>query len=190
MSHAHLLDKPILDLIPLNCGTIVDLGCGYGTWGFYIKTRKKCKLLVGLDVWKPYLIRLKTMKIYDALILCKLPYLPFREKIFDVVVACEVLEHLIKRDGLKLLVELEMISKKFIVISIPLNYVQEGFDGNAFEEHISEWDRNQLEALGYEVEELKTLPRSLAFLDTLRRLMTGMAKRPIFLIGKTEVTGA
>ena len=48
---------------------------------------------------------------------------PFRDKSYDVVLACEVLEHIPWKDVDKALSELHRVSKKYVVISIPYSSV-------------------------------------------------------------------
>ena len=52
--------------------------------------------------------------------------LPFKNKSYDVVLACEVLEHIPWKDVDKALMELHRVSKKYVVISIP--YASLGFE--------------------------------------------------------------
>ena len=52
--------------------------------------------------------------------------LPFEDKSYDAVLACEILEHIPWKDVDKALNELHRISKKYVVISIP--YSSAGFE--------------------------------------------------------------
>lgn len=63
MSHAQILNTPIRNLILDECGTVLDVGCGYGEFGFMVKVRKNCDFLIGIDVWKPHLDRLEKLKV-------------------------------------------------------------------------------------------------------------------------------
>jgi SAM-dependent methyltransferase len=100
MSHHPLLNEHILKLIPsqLDNKSILDVGCGYGEWGFLIRTRKQgSPFLIGLDIWMPYLKRLNSLTVYDLLIRAALPYIPLRQKSVNISLACEILEHLHKK---------------------------------------------------------------------------------------------
>lgn len=47
--------------------------------------------------------------------------LPFKENEFDTSIACEILEHLPKKDLNKALSELNRVSKNYVIISVPYN---------------------------------------------------------------------
>jgi len=42
MSHSQLLNAPVLGFLPddLSDMVVLDVGCGFGEWGFIIRTRK------------------------------------------------------------------------------------------------------------------------------------------------------
>jgi len=48
--------------------------------------------------------------------------LPFKDGLFDTVIACQVLEHIPFEDFEKALFELKRISKKYVIISLPETY--------------------------------------------------------------------
>jgi len=181
--HASVLNKPIMTLIPDDCGVMLDVGSGRGSWGFLIKVYKKSQFLIGLDIWKPYLDKLNRLKVYDDLMRVCLPYLPFQEKSFDVTLASEVLEHLTHQDGLIFLNELDRVTRRRIIISTPLNLPQNRIvDGNPFNKHRSEWKPKELRRLGFEVKRIKRLPKTLAFTDKFRRMITRMKSKPSFWV--------
>jgi len=155
MSHDPTLNSYILDVLPNNLdGLIVlDVGCGFGEWGFLIKTRKQgAPYIIGMDIWLPYLEKLHPLNIYNELIQADAPYVPLKSKSIDIALACEVLEHLPKGQGNILLKELERVTKKLIVISTPLNYPQKDVHGNPYERHVTEWAPDELKQLGFKVE--------------------------------------
>jgi len=176
MSHEYLINDPVLDLIPNNCGRVLDVACGMGEWGFFVKTRKNCSYLVGIDIWEPYLEKLRQLNIYDELIISRLPKLPKFDQLFDVILALEILEHLTKENGYKLLKNLEQLIKTggIIIVSTPMNY--------PCETHISEWTPRELENLGYNVKKVHTLPKTLRLADELRRFILRLPKGPVYLI--------
>lgn len=66
---------------------------------------------------------------------CKLP---FRNKVIDVVVACEIIEHLRKNICVPFLNSLDNISRGSVIISTPnYKYIQGDILGNPHEEHVS-----------------------------------------------------
>lgn len=185
MSHNNVLNLQILSLITnIPDKTILDVACGFGDWGFLIRSRKKCLSIAGLDIWRPHLYMLKNLKIYDRLIQAKIPFMPFKEKSFDISFACEILEHLSKEDGNKLLSELERVTKGFIIVSVPVNLPQKEAYGNPYEEHVCEWSERDFSRQGYTVIVVNTIPKTLRILDRMRRLITRLPPTPKFIIAQ------
>lgn len=108
--------------------------------------------LVGIDIWKPYLAELKAQRIYDDLVLADAVNLPFNERSFDVVIACEIIEHLPKERGSTMLINCERVARGKVVISTPnYRYRQYALRGNPFEEHISFWNDSDIKEAGYKI---------------------------------------
>lgn len=112
--------------------TILDVGCGEGTYGFlltnlwfqtqawqYNPKRRRPRLIVGLDI-KRKLNRSKLIKdIYDKFVCASAERLPFLDKSFETIICIELIEHLEKEGAQKLLDEMERVAKKQIIISSP-----------------------------------------------------------------------
>ena len=166
-----ILSSPLMHLplvIPLIDGlSILDVGCGRGKWGYLMRvdwwaTRKgerdkEPELLVGVDLFLPFLSKVRYHRIYDDVVYCHASYLPFATQSFDVVLASEILEHIPKEQGLLLLQEAERIAKKSVIITTPhLAFrrrgglpTPEGF--NPLERHVQRWTVKQLRERGYHV---------------------------------------
>ena len=187
MGHAPILNTYVLNFLPedLDNRVILDVGCGFGDWGFLIRTRKSGVLyLIGVDIWRPYLKKLCSLKVYDELIQVKLPRIPLKEKSVDISLACEILEHLPKRDGYELLRELERVTREMIVASVPLNLPQDEIHGNPFQKHISEWLPKDFARYGYEIEIVHRLPKTLRFVDKIRRFIFKLPPTPRFIVAR------
>lgn len=135
---------------------ILDIGSGLGKNGLFLKHFSWCSnieiRLVGIDVWKPHLKVAATANIYDALIVADLRFLPFKSQSFDVMIMSEVLEHLPKSEGFKLLTFMEQLSNEgsIIVLTTPQGHQpQEELRGNPHEKHRSIWQRGELREFGY-----------------------------------------
>ena len=137
---------------------ILDVGCGFGKYGSLIKhvslERKLCPYIIGIDVWLPYLRALNGINAYDALLSCEAGNLPFSNRIFDLVIATEIIEHMEKRNGILFLKSLEKLAKKggLIIVSTPQGkQEQETSEGNTYQIHKSVWMKYELECLGFSV---------------------------------------
>ena len=118
--------------------------------------------IIGVDIWKPYIRKIKRFKVYDSLVIADVRFLPFRRRVFNIVLACEILEHLPKDDAEKVLREVEMVAKGMIIVSTPLGFMEQDVThGNPYQKHISAWQPEDLEKNGYDVQILEgNLPSS------------------------------
>lgn len=159
MSHAGTEDKLLPYLFPPNLDglKILDLGHGLGQTGLMLRglgvTRGQPEL-TGVDVYKPYHLLQERLGIYDKVILhdlCETP-LPFKNKTHHITIGQQVIEHLPKEKGIRLLVELECVTKDLIIIATPNGYHESGpgTDGNQHSAHLSAWHPNDFQKHGYE----------------------------------------
>lgn len=83
----------------------------------------------------------------------------YGERSFDVVMSCEVLEHLKFEDGPDLLDAMEAVAVNLVILTTthgfqeqsPEDYPGETWSDNPHQKHISGWCHTDLEALGYTV---------------------------------------
>jgi hypothetical protein len=106
---------------------------------------------VGLDVFRPYLMKCHEMGVYDDLILCDAKSLPLRPKSFDIVLCIEVLEHMRREEGEKLLRAIEEVARTLIVLSTPVGKQRLSYDPNPYQEHKYIWKPIQLQKLNYKL---------------------------------------
>ncbi|MCL0058162.1 class I SAM-dependent methyltransferase [Dehalococcoidia bacterium] len=103
-----------ISLIPEDCCSILDAGCGDGritnplTSGY--------GRVVGLERSQEALRHVKAEKILGSI-----ESLPFPDKEFDLVLCCEVLEHLPFKVYPRVLTELERVARKYIIVTVPNN---------------------------------------------------------------------
>lgn len=156
--------KLIPYVLPLIEGyKILDIACGKGKWGYLLRvdfwytssgksSKKQVEYLIGTDVFQPYLNFVKKHEVYDDVILCDALHLPFKDQSFDTSLAIEVIEHLKKKDGDKLLNEAERVSGKSVIITTPHNpFRQDSLNGNVHQTHISKWSAKEFEVRGYNI---------------------------------------
>ncbi|MDD5037926.1 MAG: methyltransferase domain-containing protein [Dehalococcoidales bacterium] len=138
-------------LIDKEARTVLDVGCGKGEPMMAIN-RHQHYLTVGIDVFEPYLRECRRQGIHHQYLLGDIRKLPFRDKSFDVVLCMEVLEHLERADGEKLLRDMERTARKQVLLTTPVGkYQQESFEGNPHQEHKYIWSPDEMQALGYKV---------------------------------------
>jgi ubiquinone/menaquinone biosynthesis C-methylase UbiE len=105
--------KVILDIIPKECATIVDVGCGDGAITNVLAEKHK---VIGLDLSK---VALKHLSAKTSPITGSADYLPFKDKSIDMVLSSELLEHLPNEVLTRAISEIKRISKKYVLISVP-----------------------------------------------------------------------
>lgn len=137
-----------------NAKTVLDVGCGDGSLMVKVNADKKYKV-IGIDLYGPYLKKAKDSGVYQRITKGNLKTINFKNKSFDVVLASQVIEHLSKRDSLKLIQKLEKIAKEKVIIATPKGFVKydpfEVIDGNKLQEHKSGWEIEEMRRLGYKV---------------------------------------
>ncbi|MGD9131074.1 MAG: class I SAM-dependent methyltransferase [Candidatus Bathyarchaeota archaeon] len=130
---------------------ILDMGCGNRSrishFGIF------CKVFsVGIDLYRPYLIESKKKELHHEYVLMDIRKLGIQPRSFDYVVAFEILEHLIKRDGVTLINEIERIARKCVIVSVPNGFLhQKAYDGNPLQAHRSAWTESEFQHFGYRI---------------------------------------
>jgi SAM-dependent methyltransferase len=147
---------PILlrpSIIPNNVKDVLDVGCGRGILAPVLRTYREPRLIVGLDFYEPYLSFVAGMRMYDSLIRLDLSSssLPFIDKSFDIVLCLEVIEHLEKQHGLRLLDELERVGRRVVISTPGMFFPQSPLDDNPRQVHRSLFRVRELERRGYRV---------------------------------------
>jgi len=129
------------------CRSVLDLGCGS------YSPIKYCEIAysVGVDAFEQYLRESKKRKIHNKYILKDITKVRFKPKSFDAVIMIDVLEHLEKEQGRRLLRKVEKWTRERVIVSTPNGYLpQKSADGNPFQAHRSGWTVGEIKKLGYE----------------------------------------
>lgn len=154
-----------------NCERVLDLGCGYNS------SLRHCNVpfTVGIELFEPYLQESKKKGIHSQYIKADIRETEFKPKSFDAVIAIEVLEHLTKQEGYKLLIKMERWARKKVIITTPNGYLwQNGYNNNPLQEHKSGWSSVELKSLGFEVFGINGWKR-------LRGYQGSVKYKPVFL---------
>ncbi len=135
----------------MDIGSLLDVGCGSHS---PIRPYSKNFFSVGVDLFEPSIEKSKKDGIHneykkiDVLDIGK----NFKPNSFDCVIALDVIEHLTKEDGYKLLDMMEKIAKKKVIIYTPNGFIAQGADdGNLWQIHKSGWTAGEMEKRGYKV---------------------------------------
>ncbi len=131
----------------------LDVGCGRGKWGFLLKThRLSCTgapiYVAGVDLRRESIESSLARCVYDDLRVANATDLPYADKSFDSVIACEVIEHLPQEQGLRLVQEARRVARACVVVSTPhAAGLRQGYD--SFENHLSSYTYREFSALGF-----------------------------------------
>jgi len=178
MSHAGTEDKLLPSLFPENLEglRILDVGHGLGQTGLFIRSefveRGWCELY-GIDIHPTYHELQKKIAIYDELYLGDArERLPYPDNYFHTSIVQHVIEHMLHRDGVRLLTELIRVTQNRIIVTTPNGYHRSdpGRHGNTFSEHLSGWSPKLLERLGYQTR-VVTKNVNSRMLQTIARLL-------------------
>jgi predicted TPR repeat methyltransferase len=135
-----------------SCKTLLDIGCGFDS---PIKRfSHRLERTVGIDVFAPYIARSRAAAIHseyhetDALAAAS----KFGARAFDCVVAVDLIEHLEKPQGIRLLEVMERMARCKVIVFTPNGFVaQAGYDDNPYQAHRSGWSVNEMRERGYRI---------------------------------------
>lgn len=164
--------------IPLPDFKILDVGCGFGKWGFLI--RDTFEVMIGQNFnkkdWKIHITGVEPFDKCITNIQKELYHNIIQKDIFDVlpdlgkfdlIIMGDVIEHFDKEDAYKLL-DLLFEHSENIIISTPLGFMPQGaWADNKREIHKSGWKLDDFKK--YNVVEHRILKDNL-FLDMMKKI--------------------
>jgi len=139
-----LIESVLLLLSPHKKAKVLDAACGFGKWGFLIKIHYDVEV-IGIDLSINNLAK----RNYDELIMADVRYLPFKDLAMDYSLACEIIEHLSKEGGIKMIKELERVTKKKILLTTP--YASWYYEKPKVNGHITKWKPKEFKEMGFKV---------------------------------------
>ncbi len=138
-------------IITLQPRSILDVGCGFGMWGFLSRmyldvgeTRLQPSewqvRIDGLELFQPY-IQVHHRALYSNIIIGDIRELAPQLDNYELIIAGDVIEHLDKDDGERVVEQLYDKATRALLVNVPLG---EGWDhpechGNPGELHRSLW---------------------------------------------------
>ena len=132
--------------------SLLDVGCGNNSP--ILRFGRRPAYSVGIDLHRPWLHESRAKGIHDEYVEANVLDLAarFERGQFEVVLACDVLEHLDPGDGANLLAMMETVASQRVVVLTPNGFVPQGETwGNPLQVHRAGWTAEALERLGYEV---------------------------------------
>jgi hypothetical protein len=132
--------------------TLLDVGCGSDSP--VKRFSRRMEQTTGIDAFQPSLERSRAAGIHHEYRLMNAMDIAreFPERSFDVVLACDLIEHLEKSDGLRLLEMMERLARKKVIVYTPNGFLeQREYDGNRYQVHLSGWEVEEMQERGYRV---------------------------------------
>ena len=133
----------------MGCRTLLDIGCGPQS----LMARIDWDYSVGIEGYGPAAETARLSATHSQVVSCNLLEIPlmFEPASFDAVAALDVIEHLEKEEGYRLIETMERLARKVVVLSTPNGFLPQSSDDNELQEHISGWDWREMEELGFTV---------------------------------------
>lgn len=165
--YRRLLTRELTD-----CGRILDVGCGRDSPIRWISDSQGYDFTVGVDISEADLNESRRLGIHDCLVVLDISTLgrAFKSRSFDCVLASDVIEHLEKEQGLRLLDDMERVARRHVVVFTPNGFLEQPPDeDNPWQEHRSGWTVSEFRDRGYRVlgvngwRPLRTMYAEIAF---------------------------
>ena len=157
----------------LDCGLVLDVGCGDGRWGELLQG--VVPLVYGLEIWADYIEKFGLKKKYDVVIhddaaLCMLEDCFYKGIKWDAIIFSDVIEHIGKPVGAAVLAKVkESGIPCFLTIPTGGRTEQNGaVYGNPYETHISFWNHADVINAGFELIHEGTNPNGLVTIGTYK----------------------
>lgn len=169
-SHSSLLSVVVGFLEKKQPQSILDVGVGFGQFGFLARTnlehvnlfewdelgsRKRGKEewkieIHGIEAFPGYITPVHDYAYNHIFIGDALEILPRLVLQYELVLATEILEHFDKDDGLKFIKLLKRASSGLVLISTPKEFIEQTYAANPYENHRSHWTKSDLEREGFD----------------------------------------
>jgi len=147
-----LISSALTEIVRLAPRSVLDAGCGFGLWGFLSRLyldvfpgrryREDWQVRIeGIEVFPKYIMPHQKF-LYDEIHIGKIEEIVDRLDAFDLYIFGDVLEHLEKDVGIRVLEIARRKATKGVLINIPLGdgWCREAPDENVYEAHLSAWE--------------------------------------------------
>lgn len=131
------------------CRTVLDIGCGSCSPARFLSEA----LLVAVDGYAPALEEARRNGSHDEYALGDVKKIGdlFPNRRFDACIALDVIEHLQKADGWRMVEDMERLATKRVVIFTPNGFIPQRSKEGDLQEHLSGWTAEEMRAHGYQV---------------------------------------
>lgn len=134
----------------LGCKSVLDVGSGVALTMRQLGVEHP----VGAEGYLPSLQKAKLQNTHDDYVQCDVRDISkhFSAGQFDACIALDVIEHLTKADGLKMIADMERIARKRVIFFTPSGFLSQGnTEKGDLQAHLSGWEPEEMEKLGYRV---------------------------------------
>lgn len=151
-------------IIELQPGSVLDVGCGFGLWGFLcreyvdvwngrVQPQEWTTRIDGIELFAPY-IQAHHRALYSSIRIADIREAVATLDDYDLIIAGDVIEHLEKAEGEAVIEALYGHARRALLVNIPLG---SGWDhpeqyGNPGELHRSQWDVKDFLAYPHELQ--------------------------------------
>ncbi len=132
------------------CKSVLDVGCGASPTMRQIGVSHP----VGVEGYKPSIDQARKLNTHDEIIEADVRELGrhFQPGEFDACIALDVIEHLAKPDGIKLMQDMERVASKKVIFFTPCGFLPQRHASNDdLQEHLSGWEPAEMRKYGYDV---------------------------------------
>ena len=129
--------------------TVLDVGCGNGSpLRFLPKVH-----LVGLEGYAPAVEEARRARTHDEYFAGDVKQLGdlFPSRRFDACIALDVIEHLQKEDGWRMLADMERLATRRVIVFTPNGFIPQRRQQGDLQEHLSGWTAEEMRQRGYRV---------------------------------------
>ncbi|TFH75787.1 class I SAM-dependent methyltransferase [Gammaproteobacteria bacterium LSUCC0112] len=149
--------------------SILDVGTGFGQYGFLARTniehfnlfevngpvarkreRSEWNIVIdGIEAFKDYITPVHEYAYNNIFIGDAMDVLPTLLRRYDVVLAIDILEHFDKDQGRQFIELLKQVCSGSVLVSTPKEFIEQHIEANPYEDHHSCWSKADLEACGF-----------------------------------------
>jgi len=158
-SSHHALTTVMDAVVRLQPASVLDVGVGYGKWGFLV--REALDFMNGRHARHEFLVRIDGIEafpgytsplyewVYDDVHYGDVASVSDDLLPYDLVVIGDVIEHMPKSSGLRLLRSLLKKSRN-VIVATPSEFFEQEVLGNPWEQHQSRWVREDFAEWPYD----------------------------------------